>query len=69
MCGITGIVNFNGRVDGIVGHLKNMTDAIRHRGPDGEGYLLFNGLEVVSAYGKDTKESIYSIFLKKNTLD
>ena len=45
MCGITGIVNLRGNVDGIAGHVKNMTDAIRHRGPDGEGFLFFNGTE------------------------
>ncbi len=37
MCGITGIFNFNGeRVSGRV--LRAMTQAIEHRGPDGEGF-------------------------------
>ena len=37
MCGIAGLVNLNGRaVSPEI--LKNMTDAIIHRGPDGEGY-------------------------------
>lgn len=39
MCGIAGIVNRNGRaVD--AGVLTRMCDAIRHRGPDGEGSYL-----------------------------
>jgi len=40
MCGITGIFNFD--IDKAVDYdrLKKMTDVIRHRGPDGEGYYL-----------------------------
>ncbi|MFI5164485.1 MAG: asparagine synthase (glutamine-hydrolyzing) [Bacteroidia bacterium] len=60
MCGIAGIVNLNGKVDGIAGHVKNMTDAIRHRGPDGEGFLFSNDSEIISAYGKDTPQSVTS---------
>lgn len=39
MCGIAGVVEFNGRP---AGHdvLKRMTDAIAHRGPDGEGWHI-----------------------------
>ena len=36
MCGITGLINLNGEpVSPVI--LKKMTDAIAHRGPDGEG--------------------------------
>jgi asparagine synthase (glutamine-hydrolysing) len=39
MCGITGIINRNNT--GISeSQIKNMTDIISHRGPDGEGYLI-----------------------------
>lgn len=39
MCGITGIFNINGTaVSSAV--LKNMTDKIAHRGPDGEGVFI-----------------------------
>src|SRR5437899_1784270 len=39
MCGIVGLLSLNGsRPDGAV--LKRMTDAIAHRGPDGEGQYL-----------------------------
>lgn len=37
MCGITGIFNVNGAPVSI-NILKNMTDIIKHRGPDGEGF-------------------------------
>ena len=36
MCGISGIVQANGNKYSIH-HLKKMTDALAHRGPDGEG--------------------------------
>ncbi len=39
MCGITGVLSFNSEpVSSEI--LKKMTDAIRHRGPDGEGVYL-----------------------------
>ncbi len=37
MCGIAGIVARNGRID-LDQRIKAMTDAVRHRGPDGEGF-------------------------------
>src|ERR1700733_3517091 len=37
MCGIAGIFNLNGEpVSPVL--VRKMTDAIRHRGPDGEGF-------------------------------
>ncbi len=46
MCGICGVVNFDGRpVDR--GLVKRMADVIEHRGPDGEGFY-FNGPETGS---------------------
>lgn len=41
MCGIAGFIDLNG--DGISpALLKRMTDVIRHRGPDDEGYVLID---------------------------
>jgi asparagine synthase (glutamine-hydrolysing) len=37
MCGILGVCNLNGEPVS-TGLLKRMTDVIKHRGPDGEGY-------------------------------
>src|SRR3989339_1961777 len=39
MCGIAGIFNVNGEpVSPVL--LRKMTDAIAHRGPDGEGFFI-----------------------------
>ena len=38
MCGITGLIRKNTKVE--FTELKRMTDAIAHRGPDGEGFFL-----------------------------
>ena len=39
MCGITGLINLNGEpVSPVI--LRKMTDAIAHRGPDGEGHWI-----------------------------
>lgn len=41
MCGIAGLIDLSGKpIDPEI--LKFMTDAIRHRGPDDEGYVLIN---------------------------
>lgn len=39
MCGITGIFNINGESVSPA-NLRRMTDAIAHRGPDGEGFFV-----------------------------
>ncbi len=42
MCGISGIYGFDG-APADIGHLQRMTDALAHRGPDGDGrYLQHN---------------------------
>ena len=40
MCGISGFVDFNKKTD--VEHLHKMNRTLAHRGPDGEGYGIFN---------------------------
>ena len=41
MCGIAGFVDFSGhRPDDARARIKRMTDAIVHRGPDGEGFFV-----------------------------
>ena len=44
MCGIAGIVDLKGKREIDPSTLKRMTDAIAHRGPDGEGFFLTPGI-------------------------
>jgi asparagine synthase (glutamine-hydrolysing) len=65
MCGIAGIISFpqgissknNIRPD-LAKTALLMNDTLRHRGPDGEGYLLIREKEEIPAFGKDTPQSI-----------
>ena len=43
MCGISGFLQNSGKYT--VSMLKSMTDAIRHRGPDDEGYAIWDRLD------------------------
>lgn len=54
MCGITGVYSFKGTLDAMC--IKRMTDTLRHRGPDDEGFLSVN-FESGEAYPLTGKES------------
>ena len=43
MCGIAGIINFDGEPASEI-QLQNMTNAIIHRGPDGKGHYINNNV-------------------------
>ena len=45
MCGIAGLINLNGDPVSL-SSLKKMTDAISHRGPDGEGQWIENNIGI-----------------------
>ena len=55
MCGITGTYNFNGAIQPKC--IKKMTDSLRHRGPDDEGFLAVNSEsgEVYTLIGRESK--------------
>lgn len=54
MCGIAGIYNTGGEpIDKV--RLEKMTNIIRHRGPDDEGYLLVNTKENITQHCKGTE--------------
>jgi len=64
MCGITGIVTFNNSSTPLA-NIKQMTTALRHRGPDDEGFAFFypNENSTVLYGGSDTPKNVYgSIF-------
>ena len=55
MCGITGAYSFKGSINPDL--IRRMTDSLRHRGPDDEGFLAGNSTssKVVSLIGVDSK--------------
>ncbi len=64
MCGIAVIVNF-GKEPGVLTNIRGMTDVIRHRGPDDEGYSIFMDTPCRVSYygGKDTPKACYETAL------
>jgi asparagine synthase (glutamine-hydrolysing) len=59
MCGITGIYRLSDPLD--TRWIKTMTDTLRHRGPDDEGYLLADTLtsRVEERRGDDTVKELW----------
>jgi asparagine synthase (glutamine-hydrolysing) len=59
MCGIAAL--FTRQPRDLAGLIGNMTTVIRHRGPDDEGFALFNGadLRATRAGGADTPRGVY----------
>lgn len=57
MCGIAGIIGVNGTTFEYSNAIAQMASAMKHRGPDDEGYLLINThtKKQTIAYGHDTK--------------
>jgi asparagine synthase (glutamine-hydrolysing) len=58
MCGIAGIVKLNNSQLDAAAVVQKMNNAIRHRGPDGEGFLAIQGEQVTAAFGNDTPSAI-----------
>jgi len=54
MCGIVGIINLKYEQSLQAEDLHCMTNSIRHRGPDDEGFLLFDENRHYTFYGDDT---------------
>lgn len=61
MCGIAGICAFRGSIRST--EIREMTRALRHRGPDDEGYLFANTVSGVhdEKGGEDTVDSLKSV--------
>lgn len=58
MCGISGLISINFLP---VFVLKNMSDYVRHRGPDDEGFVYFNcqGKKATLCGGPDTPDAVF----------
>jgi len=56
MCGISGLL-VRESSEAIAPILHRMNNRIRHRGPDDEGYVFFNGNDNRIVYGDDTPDS------------
>lgn len=61
MCGIAGIVDFNDVIDPML--ISSVTNVVRHRGPDGEGYFLasFNGDRFIKYDSEDDLRNLEEI--------
>ncbi|TND07155.1 MAG: asparagine synthase (glutamine-hydrolysing) [Bacteroidetes bacterium] len=61
MCGISGIVNLSGAQAGLIAAARAMNAAIRHRGPDGEGFLVVDHTnKCIPAFSDETPSEISS---------
>lgn len=62
MCGISGIFQMGGLqgVDPLL--LSRMTDLIRHRGPDDEGFVLWQGNKLISYSGPDSTPEVQALY-------
>jgi len=58
MCGICGIVNFSSPEFSTPKVLEKMNNSIAHRGPDDEGFTLFNPQEQHPYFGSDTPQKV-----------
>lgn len=63
MCGIFGVIS-DSKLDS--GQLLKVSNVIKHRGPDDEGYLLFNSNnnDIKLARGNDTIHEIDAVYIK-----
>ncbi|AEH06051.1 asparagine synthase (glutamine-hydrolyzing) [Methanothermococcus okinawensis] len=43
MCGINGMIRFNGDIE--IDELSSMNESIKHRGPDDDGVFVYNGID------------------------
>jgi asparagine synthase (glutamine-hydrolysing) len=69
MCGISGFINIEGEY---LSEVKKMNTIIRHRGPDDEGYAVFEGEisgRALCMYGEDSVETGYPDDLKYRPIE
>lgn len=60
MCGIAGIINFSKKNLNLQNYIKRMTDTIRYRGPDDEGFVLLSDGDNLTLGGDNTPEEVWN---------
>lgn len=60
MCGISGIISFERSEFNLLKLTESMNNSIRHRGPDDEGFAIFENDNYFSAGSVDTKSSVWN---------
>ena len=55
MCGIAGIISKTNSVS-LKDTVFAMSQAIKHRGPDGEGFAFFSNSKLITAYSNETPQ-------------
>ena len=58
MCGIAGVIDIAGK-NHLTEHINKMTDLLKHRGPDDEGFAFFDSNDFVTAGGEDTHDNVW----------
>ena len=63
MCGISGLISFQSQSSKLI---ESMTNIVRHRGPDDEGFFLYNQEQDISHVlgGADTPSSSFQSQLR-----
>jgi asparagine synthase (glutamine-hydrolysing) len=70
MCGIVGIFNFSGKVNTQLQIAMRMAQSMKHRGPNDEGFVIFNQTEGVSQYyGQDTPFEVLEAYPELQSFD
>lgn len=60
MCGIAGIISLNGSREFNQGEIISLSETLKHRGPDDEGFLFASEDKTTIAGGKSTPDDVYS---------
>ena len=60
MCGIFGVIHPRGVASGAA---TSISELLRHRGPDDEGFLYCSGQQAEPVGGRDTPESVFAAAL------
>lgn len=60
MCGIAGIISLNGLREFKAEEIISLSQTLKHRGPDDEGFLFVSEAESITAGGESTPQEVYN---------